>query len=153
MRILITSYVTLKMCTIFCCCCWKNNFSLLFIFREVIKNFNGTAFIANGPQMMTRIFNDICSTENRTLWTQNQCNGFNIFPKEKFYPISWTDYIFYFQPEKRDEVLKLIENSTIIHVWNDRSKHIWNKKNGPKNAYQVTAERNCPFVYSESVLF
>lgn len=99
--------------------------------------------------MLTRIFNDICSTDNRTLWTPNRCAGFKIYPKEIFYPISWSDYQEYFQPDKLNDTLKLTENATVIHVWNDLSKDIWNKI-GINNAYQVIAERNCPLVYFES---
>lgn len=128
------------------------NNDIICIFREVITNFNGTSFIANGPKMLTRILEEICSTENRTLWTRRQCHGITIHPKETFYPISWSNYTLYFEPDKMDEVLKIIENATVIHVWNDRSKDIWNKIGG-NNAYQVVAERNCPLVYFDSDYF
>lgn len=58
----------------------------------------------------------------------------------------------YFEPSKREEALKLASNSTLIHVWNDRSSKIWNKV-GTNNAYQVTAEKNCPLVYGSSKYF
>lgn len=102
--------------------------------------------------MWTRILEDICSTENRTLWTRNRCHGFTIQSKETFYPISWSNYTLYFEPEKFEDTMQRIENATIIHVWNDRSKNIWNKV-GINNAYQVVAERNCPLVYFDSDLF
>lgn len=118
----------------------------------MIKNFDGASFIANGPTMLTRICEDICSTENRTLWTRSRCQGLTIHPKETFYPISWSNYTLYFEPDKLNEALKMIENATVIHVWNDRSKNIWNEV-GINNAYQVVAEKHCPLVYFDSDYF
>ncbi|XP_031631936.1 lactosylceramide 4-alpha-galactosyltransferase-like [Contarinia nasturtii] len=121
-------------------------------FGEIMKNFNGDSFIGNGPQMLTHILEEICSTPNRTLWTPNRCQGAKIQPKETFYPISWSNYTLYFEPEDLNKALKLCENSTVIHVWNDRSKDIWNKV-GIENAYQVIAAKNCPLVYYDSEIF
>lgn len=109
-------------------------------------------FLANGPTLLTQICADICKTKDRTLWTRERCSGLKLQPKETFYPISWTDFLMYFGPIAREETLELAKNSTLIHVWNDRSSKIWNKI-GINNAYQVAAEKNCPLVYESSVYF
>lgn len=118
-------------------------------YSEVINSFNGSSFIANGPRMLTRVFQQICKTADRTLWNYEQCKGLRIQPKEVFYPISWTDFMLYFDTEKLDEALEMARNATLIHVWNDRSKSIWNPI-GTKNAYHVLAEKNCPRIYHSS---
>lgn len=100
--------------------------------------------------MLTRICEEICGgIKNRTFWTQERCHGLKLQPKELFYPISWSNYTLYFEPDKLHEALVLTQKSTIIHVWNDRSKDIWNKI-GTNNAYQFIAERKCPIVYRNS---
>lgn len=99
--------------------------------------------------MLTRSFQKICKTTDRTQWTFDQCRGLRIQPKETFFPISWTDFMLYFDPEKLNETLQMTQNATLIHVWNDRSKSIWNPV-GMKNAYQFLAEKNCPQIYESS---
>lgn len=58
----------------------------------------------------------------------------------------------YFDPDKLNEALEITRNATLIHVWNDRSKSIWNRI-GTKNAYQVLAEKHCPRIYQSSTYF
>lgn len=123
-----------------------------YFLSEVIYSFNGSSFIANGPRMLTRVFQQICKTSDRALWNYEQCRGLRIQPKEVFYPISWTDFMMYFDTQKLNEALEITRNSTLIHVWNDRSKNIWNPI-GTKNVYHVLAEKNCPRIYSSSTYF
>lgn len=121
-------------------------------FREVIDRFTGSSFIANGPEMLTHVLEHICKTKNRKLWTREQCQGIKLQPKEVFFPISWTEFMLYFEPTKVNEGLERSKNSTLVHVWNDRSASIWNKV-GTNNAYQVIAEHKCPIVYTASEYF
>lgn len=119
---------------------------------ELIEHFDGGILIANGPDILTRIGEDICQTENRTRWNRERCRGLKLLPKEVFYPISWPNFEMYFDSHGVNETLELVEHSAAIHVWNDRSKNIWNKI-GTNNAYQVIAQSKCPLVYSNSVYF
>ena len=118
-------------------------------FRNVVQHFDGTNFIANGPKMLTHIFENICATKNRSQWTREQCAGLTFHPKEFFYPIPWTNYTMYFDTENLNETVKMMENSALIHVWNDKSRTMWHQI-GTKNAYQFAAKHNCPHVYSGS---
>lgn len=102
--------------------------------------------------MLTRACEQICGDTDRTLWTRDKCHGMTLHPKETFYPISWSDFMLYFDPDKLMEAIELTKTSSIIHVWNDRSKTIWNKI-GTKNAYQVIAEQKCPSIYKASEYF
>lgn len=124
----------------------------LVCYSEVINSFNGSSFIANGPRMLTRVFQQICKYVNRDQWNYEHCRGLRLQPKEVFYPISWTDFMMYFDTEKLNETLERTRNSTLIHVWNDRSKSIWNPV-GTKNAYHVLAEKNCPRIYHSNKYF
>lgn len=55
----------------------------------------------------------------------------------------------YFDPTNLTQTLKRTKNATVIHVWNDLSRSIWNPI-GTNNAYQVIAKENCPNVYLSS---
>lgn len=117
--------------------------------RKVVQNFDGTNFIANGPRLLTHIFEDICDTKNRTLWIPKRCSGLMVYPKEFFYPIAWINYTMYFDTDNLNETIEMMANATIIHVWNDKSKTMWHET-GTDNAYQFAAKNNCPHVYSVS---
>ncbi|XP_031639230.1 lactosylceramide 4-alpha-galactosyltransferase-like [Contarinia nasturtii] len=120
--------------------------------EQLTRNFDGSDFIGNGPKILTQTCAEICKTDQRSLWTRRTCNGLELKSKENFHPIPWGDYMMYFDVGKLNETLELSMNSTIIHVWNDRSSHIWNKV-GTNNAYQVIAAKNCPSVYESSEYF
>lgn len=119
----------------------NKNCLFFFNFREIQTAFDGKEFIANGPRLLTRICEAICGTKDRHLWTRERCFGLNLQPKEQLYPISWSHYMLYFEPNKLDEALQLTRNATMIHVWNDLSRKIWNKI-GTNNAYQVIAKKS-----------
>lgn len=121
-------------------------------FRKISSHFNGTDFISIGPKILTRSLEEICQTTNRTLWTRKRCLGIKLQPKELFYPIQYTEIYQYFDPDELNEVLKITENSTTIHIWNDQSKSAWGRV-GIKNAYQVIAQQHCPQIYSNSEYF
>ncbi|XP_031632002.1 lactosylceramide 4-alpha-galactosyltransferase-like [Contarinia nasturtii] len=120
--------------------------------ERLTKNFDGNVFIANGPKILTQTCADICDTEQRSLWTREKCVGLDLKRKQQFHPIQWRDYMMYFDVDKLNKTLELSKNSTMIHVWNDRSSHISNKV-GTNNAYQVIAAKNCPSVYASSEYF
>ena len=122
---------------------------IICISRDLLKNFDAWDFTSNGPNIITRVMKDICSTEDRTLWTRRQCNGATVQPKEKVVPLEWADYMLYFEPKDLSKTLDIVKNSTAIHLWSDRSRNIWNKV-GFHNAYQVLAEKHCPSVYFDT---
>lgn len=117
-----------------------------------MSKYEGSVFISAGPTIWTRVCEKLCSTVDRTLWTRERCSGLRLLPKELVYPIEWGKFMLYLFPDNLEQVLELSKNSTIIHVWNDRSKKFW-YKTGTNNAYQVIAEKNCPNVYKNCTYF
>lgn len=115
-------------------------------------HFNVSDFIANGPTILTRICDDICDTNQRSKWTRQTCRGLELKPKENFHPLAWQHYMMYFDANKLNETMELVKNTAMVHVWNDRSRLVWNKV-GTNNAYQVIGARNCPLVYGSSEFF
>ena len=128
------------------------NNNIICISRDLMRNFDESNFISNGPNIITRVMVDICATGNKTLWTRSRCHGATILPKERVMPLFYDDGPNYFLPEKLDETLNIVNHSTVIHVWNDKTKY-WTYKVGTHNAYQVLAERHCPLVYFDTDSF
>ncbi len=116
---------------------------------DIVENYNGKVFLANGPRVLTRTLNDICGTDDRKLWSMKQCQGFNLLPINAFFPIEWKDWSWYFNSTLTEQALVASMNSTVIHVWNDCSKDI-RLEFGSNTAYELVAAENCPIVYSTS---
>ncbi|KAJ6636680.1 Lactosylceramide 4-alpha-galactosyltransferase [Pseudolycoriella hygida] len=117
--------------------------------NEIVENYNGKEFINNGPRILTRTLSHICRTGDRILWTLEQCHGFRLLPINEFFPVPWNDWWWYFNNTFTLRTLRISANSTLIHVWNDRSKNTM-VEFGSSTAYELLAEKNCPIVYSTS---
>lgn len=117
--------------------------------RKVLEIYNGKYFQAVGPNILTIVFSEICSSRNRTLWTEEQCSGFKIYPKEYFYTVQYRNITEFFETKDREKTLKQIENAPLIHTSNDVTKKKWYKVGEP-NAYQTIAKEKCPGVYKNS---
>lgn len=120
-----------------------------FHFSEIVKRYNGKEFLDNGPWVLTRTLSHFCKTSDRRLWSTERCNGFKLLPINTFFPVEWKDWNWYFNSTLTSKTLEAIKNSTLIHVWNDRSKNT-RLQPGSNTAYELVAEKNCPIVYSSS---
>lgn len=63
--------------------------------------------------------------------------------------MAWIDWFKYFNSTYTNETLNTIVNSTLIHVWNDRSKNT-RIECGTNTTYEVIAAKHCPTVYGSS---
>lgn len=115
--------------------------------RDFIINFNGNLWGNNGPGVITRVLNEVCSTNNPLLMDRGRCHGFKVFPIKAFYAIPWRKWNYFTQPAYLNEALKLINDSFIVHVWN-RFSITETIVVGDKVAYGVLANEFCPKVYS-----
>ncbi|KAJ6647401.1 Lactosylceramide 4-alpha-galactosyltransferase [Pseudolycoriella hygida] len=120
--------------------------------RFMATHFNGKTFIDNGPLVITRTLEKLCKTTNRSLMTREQCDGFQVYPKNTFYAVSWKNWHWFFDPKMVNETLALTENSAIIHVWNDVSKKA-KLRIGSHTAYEIAARKNCPKTYYSRINF
>lgn len=123
-------------------------YEILF-FSEIVEHYNGKEFLDNGPWVLTRTLNHLCQTRDRKLWSLEQCKGFKLLPINTFFPVEWKDWFRYFNSTYTSETLQTVVNSTLIHVWNDRSKNM-RVECGSNTAYELIAKHNCPTVYSSS---
>lgn len=114
-----------------------------------MATFDGYDWIHNGPRLITRVLRRICQVEKPVNMTRERCRGFHIYPPESFYPLPFPKWQNYFEPGALDETLHTTNNSYIVHVWNDISKHVKIKVGSP-TAYGVIADQKCPRSYRAS---
>lgn len=81
--------------------------------------------------------------------TRENCKGFQVYGEREFYAISNMQVLEAFSenPEKVMNILKLIENSTLVHMSNTLSRDI-PLRVGSAIAYPILAEMYCPRVYN-----
>lgn len=106
----------------------------------------------NKSVILDEIFEKFCATTNRSLWTREKCHGLKLQPKQIFYPISMEESGLYFDAAKSDEVQKLTQHSTLIHIPKNASNKTW-KEIDENSAYKVISNVNCPQVYEDSQNF
>lgn len=114
-----------------------------------MDTFNGWNWGYNGPGLIRRVLQRLCHVEFSVNMTLERCHDFTVYPMETFYPYAWKDWKKYFDPQATAEVLRTINNSHTIHVWNDVSKKLMLKV-GSSSAYSVIASQKCPQSYRAS---
>ena len=90
-------------------------------------------------------FNRLCFWQV-TKTTREKCSGFAVLPPSVFFSIPYWSWKLFFNESQSDEVLKKVEGSYGVHVWNKMSS---DEKIivGWKQAYGLLAEKYCPRVY------
>lgn len=114
--------------------------------QNLVNNFNGYYFIANGPALITRVVKKICQTDNMTeIAEMENCQGFHVFKKTSCYEISWTERMKFLEEQYAVEVIKRLKNSIVVHFWNRLSKTVRLNVNSSA-AYIWLAQHYCPKV-------
>jgi lactosylceramide 4-alpha-galactosyltransferase len=105
----------------------------------------------NGPIVITSILSQICRTNSTSeMIKMGSCNGFHILPESACYPIHWSQWRVLFAAPNADKVMKMINGSMTIHLWNNLSKR--HKINVDKDTpLSRIAQIYCPRVYSTMV--
>ncbi|XP_050426489.1 lactosylceramide 4-alpha-galactosyltransferase-like isoform X2 [Adelges cooleyi] len=115
--------------------------------NDYANNYRGNDWGYNGPGVITRALQKICNTENISEMTKDKCQGFTVYDQDTFCPVSWKDWYSYFNSNTSAEVMKKINNSIGIHVWNNHSKNTVVKV-GSTQPYGLIAQKYCPNVFS-----
>lgn len=124
-----------------------------FIFRKLIKNFNESNFYISKSAILSRVFGEICATQNRAFWTRDKCMGLSLQPKELVDPMPNGKNSYYFDAMNMEMAMRLTQNATLIHVKRDEHIEIWQQIDTTNNAYETIAKRNCPQIYADSKYF
>ncbi|KZC04750.1 PREDICTED: lactosylceramide 4-alpha-galactosyltransferase-like [Dufourea novaeangliae] len=115
--------------------------------RDLKTNYRGDIWGNNGPGVITRTVQKICSTKNVRDMTTTRCHGFKVFPPSAFYPVHYKKWEMYFETKDKNTTMKMLEKAMTIHVWNklSRSRQIRVNSDVP---YAVVAREHCPKVFN-----
>ncbi|KAF3426284.1 hypothetical protein E2986_07236 [Frieseomelitta varia] len=115
--------------------------------RDVRANFRGDIWGNNGPGVITRTLQKLCSTKHVRDMTTSRCHGFKVFSPSAFYPIHYKKWKVYFKTKDRNKTMKIVEKAMAIHVWNKFSKS--EKVNVNSDVpYVIIARNHCPRVFN-----
>lgn len=123
--------------------CFEYSFKVSFC-RDFIKNFDGTRWGYNGPEVITRVLNKLCNFGGPN--PVSDCKGFYILPTEECYAIGFKDWQMFFNESMRSEVNSRTKHSHFIHLWNKFSSN-YRLKIDAKVAFIDLARKFCPKVY------
>lgn len=122
------------------------------VITELITRFesawNPTDWIAQGPGLITLVMNQLCRTKNTAEMTYERCGGVRALPTKEILAIDFGKRNYFFEDTFLEEGLKIIENSTVTHLWNAFSGKVKVLKSS-YNLLNHLARRNCPSVFSE----
>ena len=115
--------------------------------RDLMKNFRGNLWGNNGPGVITRTLQRICSAKYVRDMTPARCAGFKVFPPSTFYPIHYKNWKMYFETKNKNATMKMIEKAMAIHVWNKLSnaREVRVDSDVP---YAIIARKHCPKIFN-----
>jgi lactosylceramide 4-alpha-galactosyltransferase len=112
--------------------------------EDLVKNYNATCFACNGPMMLTRVLHKVCKTnEISEMVAMKYCDGFHVYPKNYCYALSWDEYPKIFNETIGEEELKVVNESIVIHLWNQITS-TWKIKSDSKSLLARLAKKFCP---------
>lgn len=115
--------------------------------RDLKKNFRGDIWGNNGPGVITRTLQKLCSTKYARDMSAPRCRGFKVYPPIAFYPIHYKKWKKYFETKDATATMNAVEKAMAIHVWNklSRSQKVQVDSDVP---YAIIARKYCPKVFS-----
>lgn len=114
--------------------------------KDLAARFNGSDWGCNGPMLFTRVLQKLCKTnETQKMIEMKTCEGFHVLPSNFCYAIPGLSWEKFFNETFADDVLKLTNESLVVHLWNNMSKKSLLRVNSTA-AYVQLAKRYCPKV-------
>ncbi|XP_075227809.1 lactosylceramide 4-alpha-galactosyltransferase-like [Lycorma delicatula] len=110
--------------------------------------FDGKDWSSNGPILLTNALLEFCQVSEVVQVMKSRCNGFHLYPPSVFYPVHFSDWESFLDEGESQRIMKQIENSTIVHMWN-RLSHDGYVSHGSNQAFSILADKYCPRVYQE----
>lgn len=115
---------------------------------EMVKTYNGTCWGCNGPMLITRVLQDLCKTNiTAEMVKQKTCAGFHVLKRKRCYPIYYQHWMQFFDESYTEIVMRKVENSLVVHLWNNLSKNT-PLSTASTAAYTQLARQYCPKVIS-----
>ncbi|XP_017881402.1 lactosylceramide 4-alpha-galactosyltransferase-like [Ceratina calcarata] len=115
--------------------------------NDLRNNFRGDIWGHNGPGVITRMLENLCSTKNVWNMTIERCNGFELLPPSSFYPIHYSSWRKYFESQYKNSTMEAVKKARAIHVWNKLSMNEKVRVDSDV-PYAIVARNYCPKVFN-----
>lgn len=115
--------------------------------RDVRTNFRGDVWGNNGPGVITRELQKLCSTKYIREMTTVRCRGFKVFSPSVFYPIHYKKWKMYFESQDRNTTMEIVKKARAIHVWNKLSRYEEVRVDS-EVPYAIIARKYCPRIFN-----
>ncbi|CAB4059661.1 A4GALT [Lepeophtheirus salmonis] len=116
---------------------------LKMILADISKNFDGTAWINNGPAMFTSNLIKLCKATTMETINRGKCHNIQLLPPNAFYSIYYPSWQLYFDTGSKEVVKKQLNNSLVAHYWGKLSSKTKVKSGMP--IYDLALEK-CPVI-------
>ncbi|KAG1683640.1 Lactosylceramide 4-alpha-galactosyltransferase [Nymphon striatum] len=119
--------------------------------RLLPKQWTGQVFAEIGSNLITKVFKEVCRTDNLNGTTREMCEGSRLLPSKSFYVVPWKDWSYLFHRYWTESLLEEIikHKSYSVHFYNKISKKRIVKFNS-FSLIEVLAKNHCPKVYAEA---
>lgn len=77
--------------------------------------------------------------------TIENCKNFQVYSQLMFSSIQWFEHKVFFYTRYTELILKRVENSVGVHLWNNLSQHIKNRKG---STFDRLIQEYCPLSYN-----
>lgn len=120
----------------------------MFFFRDFQKQYDSKNFDSNGLAHLVRIIQERCGVKETEKMTKEQCKGFTVYPKNKFYSFDYSKWRMAFDKTEKEveEFMNLIDDQYIVHFSDYLSYELDVEINGG-SGYDKLAKIYCPNVY------
>ena len=115
--------------------------------KYMIENYDADEWGTNGPIVITKVLSEICKTESiMEMVDMENCDGFHVLPRKICYPIPWSRWKGIFNENRVDIMMRLINDSMTLHLWNNLSKRRKIEVE-EDNLFNRIAKEKCPNVF------
>ena len=133
----------------------KNHRFLKLAISDFVKNYNGSSWSKNGPDLLEDTIKKYCNTTNlydllisdrkEDLNNTHISCDVNLLPYFIAYPIHWSEAYKYFEPNARMEIKRFLRSYTVHFITSQNRKQ--NITGGDFNIIEFLMAHNCPVVY------
>lgn len=104
--------------------------------------------MAQGPTLITKILHHLCNNAKTEEMNPDRCIGFKALPVKEGLAITYEQRRYFFEEQFLNEALRLIKNSTTIHMRNSITSSIDKAPKMINNLQNYLGRHQCPSVFS-----
>lgn len=128
----------------------------IYFHSEFQKNYKSDIWGYNGLELLMRVLQKFCKTNDLTKMNRQTCHGFHVYPEKTFYPLYGLPFAWAWYTSTTSANITMVQekmkDSFALHLNNSESKaEIYKIRQG--DAYDLVARKNCPLIYADNVNF